>query len=186
MTATDIIGLSWALSELILNVSRRSSSDEKNGKDKSTLGLIWLVLIVSLVGGVMLAKYTHAAPMKDTQLAHAIGCGIIIAGMIFRITAIVMLGRFFTVDVAIRKNHQIVNTGFYRYIRHPSYTGALLSFFGFGIVQNNWYSFAVVFIPVCWAMILRINVEERALVEHFGEAYEEYRKKTWRLLPFVY
>jgi protein-S-isoprenylcysteine O-methyltransferase Ste14 len=186
MDFTNIVTALWLLSEVILNLSRRSAPAEDKNTDERTLGRIWLVIAGAVAGGVLLAHFTHAAVFIETKNAHTAGSAIIVFGMLMRFAAIAMLGRFFTVDVTIRKEHEIVQKGLYRFVRHPSYTGALISFAGFGIVQNNWFSLPVVFIPVCLAMLMRIRVEERALLVHFGSAYEAYMKKTWRLIPFVY
>ena len=107
-------------------------------------------------------------------------------GIIFRLYAIKTLGRYFTVNVTIREGHKIIKQGLYKYLRHPSYTGSLLSFVGFGISLNNWVSFLIVMIPVTASFIRRMNIEERALTEQFGEEYITYKKQTWRLLPFIY
>lgn len=186
MNFTNIVTILWLISEILLNVSRRAVPDQNKNTDERTLGMIWIVLMFAIAGGVLLAHSTHAPIFPDTNSAHTIGATVIIFGMLVRFAAILQLGKFFTVDVSIRHGHEIVQKGLYRVIRHPSYTGALLSFIGFGVVQDNWFSFVVIFIPVLLAMLKRIAVEERALIAHFGEAYEAYRKKTWRLIPFLY
>ena len=186
MSFTNIVTLLWLISEILLNVSRRAVPDQNKNTDERTLCLIWIVLMFAVAGGILLARFTHAPIFSDTNSAHTIGAVVIIFGMLVRFSAILQLGKFFTVDVTIRHGHEIVQKGLYRVMRHPSYTGALLSFAGFGLVQDNWFSLAVIFIPVLFAMLKRIAVEERALLQHFGEAYEAYRKKTWRLIPFIY
>jgi protein-S-isoprenylcysteine O-methyltransferase Ste14 len=96
------------------------------------------------------------------------------------------LGRFFTVNVTIRIDHQLIQSGFYKYLRHPSYTGALLSFLGLGLSLNNWFSLVIVFLPTLFAFIHRMNIEENVLAEQFGKQYQDYISKTKRILPFVY
>lgn len=71
-------------------------------------------------------------------------------------------------------------------MRHPSYTGSLITFFGFGLALNNWLSLAIVFIPTLYTMLYRIRVEEKVLMEQFGEKYITYSNKTKRLIPFIY
>ena len=107
-------------------------------------------------------------------------------GIGFRLLAIKQLGRFFTVDVTIRENHQLLQTGFYKYLRHPSYTGSLLTFFGFGISLNNWLGLGIVILPTVITMLYRIRIEEKVLTEQFGKSYLEYSSKTKRLIPFIY
>ena len=111
---------------------------------------------------------------------------LILTGMVMRLVAVKQLGKFFTVDVTIRKGHQLMKNGVYKYIRHPSYTGSLLSFIGYGISLNNYVALATVLIPVVGSFIYRINIEEKALTEQFGQHYSDYKTTTKRLIPFIY
>ncbi len=100
--------------------------------------------------------------------------------------AICTLKKYFTVDVAIFEDHKIVKKGLYKFIRHPAYAGSLISFFGLGWALGNWVSFIIIFFPVLFAFIRRINVEEEVLVSSIGEEYTEYMRKTKRLIPKIY
>lgn len=82
------------------------------------------------------------------------GVAVFAAGIVLRWYSIIHLGRFFTVNVAIAADHQLVDTGPYRFVRHPSYTGALLAFVGFGMVMRNWASVLVISMPVALALPL--------------------------------
>jgi protein-S-isoprenylcysteine O-methyltransferase Ste14 len=96
------------------------------------------------------------------------------------------LGRLFTVDVTIRDNHQIKKDGVYRFIRHPSYSGSLLSFIGFGISLNNWLSLISVIALITIALVRRISIEEKVLTNQFGADYLEYKRRTYRMIPWIY
>jgi protein-S-isoprenylcysteine O-methyltransferase Ste14 len=115
-----------------------------------------------------------------------LGLFLIAVGMIFRFISIWTLGRLFTVDVTIRDDHKIQKDGVYRLIRHPSYSGSILSFIGFGISLNNWISLIVISIPVIFAMLNRIKIEERLLIDQFGIEYIGYMKRTYCLIPWIY
>jgi len=79
-----------------------------------------------------------------------------------------------------------VQSGPYRWTRHPSYAGALIALLGIAILPGSWLSFAVVVIPITCAFLYRIHVEERALTEHLGESYRAYSRTTSRLIPWIY
>jgi protein-S-isoprenylcysteine O-methyltransferase len=79
-----------------------------------------------------------------------------------------------------------VTRGPYRRLRHPSYTGALLAFVGLGFTLANWLALAAFVAPITAALLVRIHVEERALVEQFGDAWRAHDARTWRLVPFVW
>jgi protein-S-isoprenylcysteine O-methyltransferase Ste14 len=98
---------------------------------------------------------------------------------LYRFFSILTLGRLFTVDVKIRDEHIIKKTGVYRVIRHPSNSGSILSFIGFGISLNNLISLVIICVPVIIAMLNRIKIEERLLIDEFGSEYLDYMKKTY-------
>ena len=111
---------------------------------------------------------------------------MIYVGIVIRIIAIVSLGQFFTVDVTIRVDHRLKKDGIYKYLRHPSYSGSLLSFIGLGLTMNNWISLLLISFSIIIAFIFRINVEEKVLIEQFGSEYIEYKKVTRGLIPFIF
>jgi protein-S-isoprenylcysteine O-methyltransferase Ste14 len=114
------------------------------------------------------------------------GALLMFAGVAFRWYSIRVLGRFFTRDVAIRPDHQLVRAGPYRVLRHPSYTGWLVAAAGIGIGLNNWASLIVLLAVNFIAYRHRMNVEEAALIDRFGDAYRAYQRETNRLIPGVY
>jgi protein-S-isoprenylcysteine O-methyltransferase len=100
--------------------------------------------------------------------------------------AIVHLGRFFTVNVAIAANHRLIDTGPYRFVRHPSYTGALMALLGLALCLANWVSLAVMLIPVFLVFLRRMHVEEGVLLQALGDQYRDYMHRTKRLIPAIY
>jgi protein-S-isoprenylcysteine O-methyltransferase Ste14 len=96
---------------------------------------------------------------------------LIIGGLIIRWTAILQLGNAFTVDVAITDTAGLKTNGIYERIRHPSYSGLLLVITGFSATMNSICSFLVLVIPVLIAVIYRVSVEEKVLMNEFGVAY---------------
>jgi protein-S-isoprenylcysteine O-methyltransferase len=88
--------------------------------------------------------------------------------------------------VTIEKDHQLVERGPFRIVRHPSYTGVLLAFVGLGLSLRNWAALLVILIPIGAAFIHRMNVEEDALSRALVVRYAEYMKRTKRLVPFIY
>lgn len=107
-----------------------------------------------------------------------------LAGLILRWYAIAVLGSAFTVKVGIRPDQRVSERGPYRWVRHPSYTGSLLTITGILLCCTNLLSLLAVALPVA-GYVYRIRVEERALVALLGDAYRAYMQKTRRLIPFV-
>ena len=186
-TDTILIPLSiiWLGSEIALTrMMRSAASDTKS--DAGSLTLIWLVIAAAVTAGVSIGHQKIGRIETLSSVAAVAGLVLIALGIAIRWIAIGTLRRHFTVDVVIRQGHELVQSGLYRFVRHPSYTGSLLSFFGLGISSSNGLSFLVLFLPVCSVFLYRIHIEEKALLAAFGEQYRAYAQKTSRLIPGLY
>jgi protein-S-isoprenylcysteine O-methyltransferase len=180
------LGLIYLISELLLTVTRRSRSRTGTKQDRSTLLVIWLVIAVSVTAGVLVAQNWRAAAVPYPRVFAIAGVVLFGAGLILRWWSIVVLGRFFTVDVTIEKDHELVTRGPFCFVRHPSYTGVLLAFVGFALSLRNWAAIVVILVPIFIAFVRRMNVEEEALSRALGARYAHYMKTTKRLLPGIY
>jgi protein-S-isoprenylcysteine O-methyltransferase Ste14 len=87
--------------------------------------------------------------------------------------------------VGIQEGHKLVTNGLYGVIRHPSYLGLLLGLFGWALVFRS-AAGIVVSLLLIPPLVARMNSEEALLESEFGEQYAAYRRRTWRLLPFLY
>jgi protein-S-isoprenylcysteine O-methyltransferase len=115
-----------------------------------------------------------------------LGCLFIAFGVTIRLMAVAALKQQFTTKVSIIERHKIVETGIYKMVRHPAYLGHLASLLGIGLVLGNWVGLtALVALPFT-AILYRIHVEESALLNYFGPAYQEYASRTKRLLPGIW
>lgn len=179
------LGLTYLLSELFLTATRRSRGTGVR-QDRSTLRVLWLVIMGSIAAGVYLARHWSAGAIADRDLCRLTALLLFVPGILLRWWAIITLGRFFTVDVQIAKDHELVDRGPFRLVRHPSYTGVLLAFAGFAFSLANWAAFFVIVLPIFAAFLRRMKVEEQALTAALGERYESYMKRTKRLIPGVY
>jgi protein-S-isoprenylcysteine O-methyltransferase Ste14 len=180
------LGLVYLFSEVLLTATRRSRSRTGTKQDRSTLGVLWLVIMVSITAGVFVAMNWPAAALPHGQMFAYVGVFLFVAGLLLRWWAIIALGRFFTVDVTIEKDHELVERGPFRLVRHPSYTGVLLAFVGFALTLRNWAALVIILVPIFAAFIRRMNVEEDALSRALGSRYADYMRRTKRLVPFVY
>src|ERR1041384_1333135 len=108
------VGLIYLISEVLLTVTRRSRSRTGTKQDQSTLGVIWIVIMVSIAAGVFVAMNWPAAALPNGRVFAAVGMFLFVAGLFLRWWAIITLGRFFTVDVTIEKDHELVERGPFR------------------------------------------------------------------------
>ncbi len=123
--------------------------------------------------------FTMQAPM------NVVGALIFIVGLIITVNAQMTLKLNCSGTLRIREGHQLITHGIYKYVRHPVYTGTLLRTFAIPIYVTSLlgFLFALMGIPL---FIYRIGVEEKMLIEEFGDEYLEYTKDTWKLLPYTY
>lgn len=124
-----------------------------------------------------------ALPTGDLTLA--VGVLLFAAGLALRLWAIRIMGRLFTFEIGIRPEHQVVEEGPYRLIRHPSYTGYALVLLGIGTAYASGLCLLLLLPNTLIFFTLRIRAEERMLLRHFGAKYEDYMKRTKRLIPFI-
>jgi protein-S-isoprenylcysteine O-methyltransferase Ste14 len=137
--------------------------------------LVILVLVTVRVPGMALPR-----------TAMWIGVATSFLGLIIRWWAMKVLGRFYTRALTIESDQIVVQRGPYRFIRHPGYLGSLLTWVGAAVAGGNLLVVGIVAVVLLIAYGRRIHVEEVMLRKHFGSAYLDYRKRSWRLLPPLY
>lgn len=180
-----IISIFWFISEAGLSYIKKASIDSKD-VDKSSLKILWIVIGGSVGLGIFLGMASIGFVNFYRDEAYISGIILICLGLALRWVAIFQLKKHFTVNVSIRKDHQLIQSGLYKYIRHPAYSGGLLSFFGLGLAFDNWLSLLIICLPITLAFFYRISIEEAELSKAFGEKYDAYKKQTKRLIPRVY
>ncbi len=179
------IGFAYLISELLLTVTHRSRGNGVR-QDRSTLRVLWMVIFASVAAGVFVAIRWRGATFPHREAFALAGLLLFVLGIALRWWAIITLGRFFTVDVQIASDHELVEDGPFRLVRHPSYTGGLLAFIGFALTLGNWAAALMIVLPIFCAFLRRMNVEEQALTQSLGDQYVSYMHRTKRLVPFVY
>jgi protein-S-isoprenylcysteine O-methyltransferase Ste14 len=139
-----------------------------------------------IVACVLAAVWTSAAiPWLRPQVTLA-GIVVIVLGAGLRWWAIFTLGRYFTFEVAVRSTQSVVQSGPYRFVRHPSYTAILIMLVGVGMALANWVSLIVMLAGGLIGLLYRVSVEERVLVEALGQPYRGYMRHTKRFIAFIF
>jgi protein-S-isoprenylcysteine O-methyltransferase len=178
----------WVLSEARIRASRPPiAGDGQNPANVRNR----MVIILGVGGGMFLGFNTEIArvgPLVDdhSRILFFIGVGVAALGIILRAWAVQALGRFFQLVLVVQREHKVVNSGPYRILRHPSYSGALLTCIGIGLTVGRWVSLGFMVVLPLAAFVHRIVFEERMLVDGLGDDYVAYRKGTWRLVPLVW
>jgi protein-S-isoprenylcysteine O-methyltransferase Ste14 len=147
-----------------------------------------LVVIGSVAVGVggafaLAAGWQSAAIPTGRWPLFIVGLVLMCAGIALRQWAIALLGRFFTVDVRVHPDQVVVQRGPYRWVRHPSYTGLILTFVGTGLALDNWAALGMLILVPTAGLVVRIRSEERALLAGLGEPYRRFAASRARLFP---
>ena len=149
----------------------------------------WVIAVLMLIG--LLAGYLPAYTDRiafwtiDSNTIRWLGVGLFAAGGALRIWPVFVLGNRFSGLVAIQPEHILVTDGVYGIIRHPSYLGLLVGSLGWGLAFRSGAGVLLtgLLLP---PLLARIHAEERLLQSQFGEEYNTYRARTWRLIPGIY
>ena len=116
---------------------------------------------------------------------NALGLFLFVIGVAIRALGKRTLGEYYAYGLRILPNHKLVKHGIYRHIRHPITLAALIYGAGIPLFFSSLYGFIVMLAMIPF-FLYRIEIEEKMLIEKFGEEYREYMKHTKKIIPFVY
>jgi protein-S-isoprenylcysteine O-methyltransferase Ste14 len=163
-----------------VNLSTGEREDRSNRWVIGALGLIGLL-------SAWLPAYADRREfwVFDGDAVRWLGVALYVGGGALRLWPVFVLGRRFSGLVAIQPGHALVTDGIYSVIRNPSYVGLLVLSLGWALAFRSGVGvlLAALNIP---PIVARIRSEEKLLRAHFGEEYEAYRTRTWRLVPGLY
>jgi protein-S-isoprenylcysteine O-methyltransferase Ste14 len=174
----------WVGSEMYLGWKTRLTE----GAVARDAGSRWLLISSIWLGVAIGIAVAFAVPGAAFTTGRRpllyLGIALMLAGLALRWYSIRVLGKSFTYTVATRQGQAVVEAGPYRWIRHPSYTGALVTLLGVFMCMTNPLSFLGILPPLA-GYAYRIRVEEQALVRNLGDPYRTYMQRTKRLIPFL-
>ncbi len=150
-------------------------------RETVTLRLFLLAGALMCGGGIAEFFWRH---LSLQWVTFVLGWACVLSSFAIRRWAISALGKFWSLHVEIRAQHEFVTRGPFRWLRHPTYFSMMLELLGGGLILNAFYTLAaasLIFVPT---LVWRLKVEETALVEKFGAAYREYQRQTPALFPY--
>ena len=173
----------WAGSEFgyFFRFGGRARGDQDRASGPALIGSL---LISIWLGGVVARSVPGAAIPVGRPLLFGAGLVLAAAGVGLRFYAIRTLGDFFRLRVTTSSAQTVVERGPYQLVRHPSYTGALMTVLGVLLSSTNWLSLAC-FLVAIPGFAYRIAVEENALANGLGQPYRDYMRRTKRLIPYL-
>jgi len=180
--------LLWVACEMGMRLRHRRNRGRTVIREWRSLLVIWVCAVLGGVLGRQLAVHVIALGIPWLRSWQGVGLALVITwcGIALRLWSVATLGRFFRPIVHIQEGHQLVRTGPYRVLRHPAYTGLVVALFGLTLPLANVAAIVVVDALILMAVLFRIRVEERALLDGLGEQYAEYMARTHRLVPGIW
>ncbi|MEM6700827.1 MAG: protein-S-isoprenylcysteine O-methyltransferase [Bacteroidota bacterium] len=166
------------------NKDNTITQDNKTNLEKTllaitSLGMMILPLVYLITPFLSFANYT--LPLY----VHLIGIAMIPFMLWLFYRSHKDLGRNWSVTLEIREDHTIVDTGVYKYIRHPMYTAIWIWVIIQALLLNNYIAGLSGIIGYGALYFFRVGREEAMMLEEFGQKYAEYKQRTKRLLPFL-
>ena len=177
----------WVIAEIRLIIIDKKHQKGSLKRDGSTR----IFNIISVIIGLSTPAIFIVFPLLqqafiDSKVLFAIGICIAGFGIAFRQYSIFVLGEYFRTTVEVNKNHKVIQSGPYKIVRHPSYSGFIVFFIGYGLLSQNIVCTLITFLPSVFALLYRINIEEKEMERVIGDEYRNYAKTTKRLIPFVW
>jgi len=168
----------WVLGEIYIHFQASADASYRESVTDWALGILTVLgLFVPLQ-----LTFSHRTSLSPPWVFASAGLLILACGIALRLYAAKVLGSYFTTMLSVSDDQRLVKTGPYRYVRHPSYSGAILAFLGLAL------SFSSPYTLICPAAIsigvtYRIGREEKMLTRRFGASYDQYRRATHALWP---
>lgn len=178
--------LFWVANEIsvIKTTTTKGQNVSKEAiRNNNLLGYGTFILMFLMLALFFYNVFFNPFLMVKNELVSIIGSSIAIFGVLMRIQAILTLKEHFDGLIQIKEEQKLIQSGLYKYFRHPSYTGSLIAYFGLGLASMNVLSFALLPTFLYFAYKQRIEIEEKVLVEGFGKDYILYQENTWALIP---
>lgn len=174
--------LAFAVSEVSIRIRSGRHADGYR-LDRGSI----VAVVLGIGAGVLVAAWcavtVSSTAIKGGWLPVVAGVVLMWLGIALRQWAVLTLGSFFTVVVQVTSDQHVVDRGPYRWVRHPSYTGLLLTLVGLGAALGNWLSLVALAVLPTAGLVIRIRVEEAALLSALGEPYRRYAEHRRRLVP---
>lgn len=174
---------------ILFYTDHHNNCDRRTSKDHGTRWLLYFNFAVDIF--VSVYSVSRAAPAMLRQLIFPafvtdIGIMFIPAGIVIRICAVLTLKKAFTLYVRTSDRQRLVTSGLYNVVRHPAYSGSILSLLGVALTFRSIAAVCIVFLSCFICYNIRICIEEKAMEEQFGERYIMYKRNTCRLVPYIF
>ena len=146
--------------------------------------VMFFILIALLISYAIYLSWIAALTFSLPEWLRWVGFALGLASLAFWAWAQTALGKHWSAQLQLRKEHHLVTTGPYARIRHPLYSAMLGIGIAFALTSANWV-FVVFAAAAIWGLFMRIPREEKMMLEKFGDEYKEYMQRTGRFFPIL-
>ncbi len=174
----------WLVMMVYWSVAAKKSAPVASSESAASRSRHQLLLNLGLLLAFVRFPFTGYRWLPVSPMIVPIGLAIQVGSMLLDVWAMRCLGRNWSGAVAIKVDHELVRTGPYRLVRHPIYTAMIGMYLGTAIVSGELHGLLAVLLCVI-AYWRKTRMEERGLREAFGQAYDDYARESWALIPWV-
>jgi protein-S-isoprenylcysteine O-methyltransferase Ste14 len=171
--------------EIYMSIRQKHKQKIIKKGDRQSLWILTLFIALAYSVAFYFAS-TKTGRIYHWNMFFLLGTILGLLGLIVRISSILTLKQQFTYTVTQIENHELIESGLYKVIRHPGYLGQLIIFLGISTALSNWISILSMMILVLIGYSYRIKVEERFMIEQLGYKYINYQTRTKKLIPMLY
>lgn len=173
---------------VIISVQRLIVSFRQRSTMKGSVRFQWsFPVLMVLFTGVLVGTVVEYFLVERALNLWVAGCGLVIfvSSVVVRGVAIRTLGRYWSLHVEIRPEHQLISSGIYGVVRHPIYLSVLLESLSIPLLGNAYYTLLGTMCLYWPVLFWRLWLEEQAMVEKFGDQYVAYKRRVPAIVPFV-
>ena len=144
-------------------------------------GARWGMLLQGIAFGI--AAFHPPSQPSPSAIRIAIAAALAVLAIVIGMSATSALGKQWRFDAALNADHHLIRSGPYALVRHPIYASMLLMIAATALIVSNWIAFCIALVFYFIGTEIRIRIEEGLLVAHFGDEYEDYRRRVAAYLP---
>ncbi|MBU0473049.1 MAG: isoprenylcysteine carboxylmethyltransferase family protein [Bacteroidetes bacterium] len=160
----------------------KSERRPKTYLQKTPLNISAIVLILEILAIFQIGTWDYSTEFQYLRIG---GLVFFVVFALLQVKSFKNLKNYYTQDVAILKNHQLITTGIHKNIRHPQYVSQVLSDLGMGIALFGYLIIPIVLLVELPLFILRAKKEDEMMNEYFGNQFKEYKKQSGFIIPFI-
>jgi protein-S-isoprenylcysteine O-methyltransferase Ste14 len=191
MLVFEIIVFILVCFQLVIMTNNKQNKPDQKGESRFTNSTRYLMISLQYTSVliVILSFFNNKIRIGIIEvplIIHIIGIAFMLLGLSIRMVSMRQLGKYYSTLLFTNKDHQLITTGMYKYIRHPIYSGDIVFYLGYGFALSNYIVFMLIMVAFISAYLIRIKQEEKMMMEGFGDVYREYCNTTKKLIPFIY